>query len=378
MRVLIDLLYITTPNIFGISKYGLELLEGFLAHSKNEIGILCCEEMREFISEKSGFEGQAITVPLYTVVSQQSKWFRYRSSLPFSMNEITQYDICISPYANDPLYLLGKYIKHVGVIHDMQLLHLVKKRKNFIFALCKILYWRYAYKSYTSIIAISKSTNRDIQKFCGRKSSIIYNALKRNNIAPPIRPDSMNNGESLEYILDVNSFAEYKNADVLLKAFAKVHEKHPQLFLYLKGDNRNEYDRLPVLASNLGIKKYVIFDRDNRTDSEMQWLYQNAKLFVSPSLMEGFGYSPVEAVFNKIPTIVSDIPIFHEINTDSVTYFDPYDIESLESAILAELNNPTSADELELRALKQRSRFSVKRQINEFDSVICNVKNGNT
>ena len=69
-------------------------------------------------------------------------------------------------------------------------------------------------------------------------------------------------------------------------------------------------------------------------------LYHNAACSVSPSLMEGFGLPNIESVYCGILPVISDIPVYREIWADTVSYFDPYDINSIAASVLKIINLP--------------------------------------
>lgn len=67
--------------------------------------------------------------------------------------------------------------------------------------------------------------------------------------------------------------------------------------------------------------------------NELKILYSEAYALVYPSLDEGFGIPPIEAMASNTPVIVSDIPVFREVLTDSALYVNPDDAKSWQSAI---------------------------------------------
>lgn len=70
-----------------------------------------------------------------------------------------------------------------------------------------------------------------------------------------------------------------------------------------------------------------------KDNDDLARLYQQADVFVFPSMIEGFGIPQLEAMTCGCPIACSDIPVFHEIAGDVAEYFDPKDTESIRSAI---------------------------------------------
>ena len=91
--------------------------------------------------------------------------------------------------------------------------------------------------------------------------------------------------------------------------------------------------------------------------SDLKSLYASASALVYPSIDEGFGIPPIEAMASGTPVIVSDIPVFHEVLGQSAIYVSPDDISSWESAfnILQ-----TTADEFIARGKEQVKLYDEK------------------
>jgi glycosyltransferase involved in cell wall biosynthesis len=77
------------------------------------------------------------------------------------------------------------------------------------------------------------------------------------------------------------------------------------------------------------------------SDGALRWLYEQSRLFVFPSLDEGFGLPVVEAAVCGAPMVLSDIPAFREL-APGASFFDPYDPAAIAAAVRAELSGPPS------------------------------------
>lgn len=85
------------------------------------------------------------------------------------------------------------------------------------------------------------------------------------------------------------------------------------------------------------------------TDSDLSILYKKCEFFIYPSLYEGFGIPPLEAMKNGCAVIVSDIPSLKEVCTDAAFYVNPDDTESIKNGILKIIKDPVLKSDLKLK-----------------------------
>ena len=177
------------------------------------------------------------------------------------------------------------------------------------------------------IICISKNTKNDLLNFYDideKKVSVIY--LGGNHLEKKLSklPEKFNNKS---YILYVGSREKYKNFEILLKGFSKSKKLSTSLDIVLFGGGKLT-KKEKALLSDLKINENKIIQVDG-DETILKNLYKAAKVFVFPSLYEGFGLPLLESVENDCPIVCSDIPIFREILNDSAFYFKPDSCESL-------------------------------------------------
>lgn len=123
-----------------------------------------------------------------------------------------------------------------------------------------------------------------------------------------------------------------KNVETLVRAFARVPE--PTLTLVIAGDADGTAVPLPALAESLGIAARVRI-LEHVDDETLRTLYASAALYVYPSLDEGFGLCPLEAMAAGTPALVSDIPVLREVCGDAAQFVDSRDADALAQAIAA-------------------------------------------
>lgn len=370
MKIIFDLLYIKSHDIAGVRIHGYNLVSDFLRYSPNSAyAILCWDFMKEFIQLKTGFTGEFILIPYkdieYIHKGCKSIFMKY----PSIKERMKTYDLCFTVYANDVECIFTPFIKQVGVVFDLQSIKLqLTERKNKIAALLyTIKCWR-LYRKLDGIIAISNTAAKEIERFCGIRPKTIYFAVDtctKNLIKPTHFPSNFK-----RYILDINSFLKYKNAETLLKAFKIIEKDDPTLCLYFKGySNGGVPDYLSCMVRDLGLEENrVFFDNNNLSNEEIGWLHEHATIFVSPSLMEGFGSTPIEAIIHKVPTIISNIKTLIEVTQNKALPFKAKSAEDLADKIRYLLKNPISKDELYERSQFMAKRYSRESQMREYEN----------
>lgn len=132
----------------------------------------------------------------------------------------------------------------------------------------------------------------------------------------------------IRYLLTVASENPTKNLRRLMEAFAKSGVRDLRLVL-VGGENRAVFSDSPAEANSPLIIRTGFID-----DPQLKWLYENAEAFLFPSIYEGFGLPPLEAMVCGCPVVVSDIPSLREVCGDAALYFNPMDIESIQDALV--------------------------------------------
>ena len=178
------------------------------------------------------------------------------------------------------------------------------------------------------IICISQNTKNDLLNFYDideKKVSVIY--LGGNHLEKKISklPEKFDN--SKPYILYVGSREKYKNFEFLLKGFSKSKRLTSSLDIVLFGGGKLTKKEKALLNDlKINENKIIQFDGD---ETILKNLYKLAKVFVFPSLHEGFGLPLLESLENDCPIVCSDIPVFREILNDNAFFFKLGNYESL-------------------------------------------------
>ena len=212
-------------------------------------------------------------------------------------------------------------------------------------------------KTSAHIIAISETTKQEYQAFtkvADDKISVIYEAgeVHKGELAPYDLP--------FEYfILYVGQQPDYKNLRRLAQAHQKLLEKYPKLGLVFVGRmnrdtqiNKDFYDKQEY--KNIHFTGFL-------PDGQRDWLYTKTLAYVFPSLMEGFGLPPLEAMAYGTPVISSNTSCMPEILGDAAIYFDPLKVDDIAEKIELVINDEKLRAELALKGNAQVAKYSWRR-----------------
>ena len=164
------------------------------------------------------------------------------------------------------------------------------------------------------------------------------------------------------FVMFTGSFDARKNHVRLIKAFARVLPtlaEPVQLVIVGKGLAR-QVARFKAIASFHGIAEGDLVFVGHVTDSELIELYNLARLFVFPSLREGFGLPVLEAMACGLPTIGSNRTSVPEVIGRADALFNPHSVDDMADRMKSLLGNATLRDELRLHGLRQARSFSWK------------------
>ncbi|MDA3802670.1 MAG: glycosyltransferase family 1 protein [Patescibacteria group bacterium] len=273
--------------------------------------------------------------PWYSVKEQiMMPYYLYKAKL----------DLVHIPHFNVPIFYFKKF---VVTIHDLILTRYPTVRattkSKLIYFLKNIAYHlviKSALKRSEKIIAVSNFTKEDIiEEFDIKKDKIkvtyegITNLSQEKDVKYleklELEEKSFLNKLPPNFIFYVGSAYPHKNLETLLNVFSKFKQENYPLKLVLAGKIDYFYKRLKEKAIDL--KLYSKGDRENSkvifaghvSDKELQLLYQKAKAFIFPSLYEGFGLPPLEAISNNCLVLSSDKASLPEVIGDGAMYFDP-------------------------------------------------------
>ncbi len=246
-------------------------------------------------------------------------------------------------------------VKTVVAIHDVAYFYYPDEflKKD----LYKLKNWtQYALNKSVKVISVSENTKRDIVKFyhtAESKIKVIHNGFNPSHSQLKSAPKKVKG----EYLLYVGTLQPRKNISKLIDAFVLLKQDHADLSLVLVGKKGWLYDEMFKKVEQLGLSESVIFT-GYVSDEEKNALYKNASVFVLPSLYEGFGIPPLEALSTGTPVAVSNNSSLPEICGDACVYFDPNDTIDIAKQINTILTTPGVVKELISKGKERIKKFS--------------------
>ena len=258
-----------------------------------------------------------------------------------------------------PLGIEKTNIKTVVTIHDLIFIrypHLFRTIDR------KIYYKKFksACQRADKIIAISQQTKQDIIDFFyipEEKIEVVYqgcNAIFHHPIADNTKQAVQEKyNVPKDYLLSVGSIEERKNLLTILNTLKKI----PNQKLVVIGNGKAYKIKCLRFISKHNLSNRVLFLSGLNLD-EMAAIYQNAQMFIYPSIFEGFGIPILEALFSKTPVITSKEGCFAEAGGTFSKYINPLSTEQMKEAILEILNCQELQEKMKTKGLQHAQNFT--------------------
>ena len=308
-------------------------------------------------------------------------WEKY--SLPKKIQD-DKCDVLISLYQSATI--TPRDIKHIMIVHDI----IPKIFLGYLNNFRKKSYWKLtekAIKSANKIIAVSKRTEKDlIQHLDINPSMITVSHIDVDNIYKQevTEENSRRIMKKFEltpgYIYTGGGLEMRKNIDKLLRAYKMLLERNKKEYFI------NDFPELVITGKLLPQLAPLVLDVEKLTkelnltehvrilgfvaQDDLPAIYKNAKLFVYPSLYEGFGIPVLEAMNLAVPVITSKNSSMPEVGGDSVLYCEPGDTKDIAMTIKNALINKEIRNTLSARGYDRARIFSWKNFVEKVINII--------
>jgi len=212
------------------------------------------------------------------------------------------------------------------------------------------------------VLADSQSTKNDLIELLGvspDKIEVVYAGVERRfrpmegEIA--LRRVKKRYGLNFSFILSLGTLEPRKNFTGLVEAYALMRDK--ELKLVIAGGKGWLYDEIFARVKELGLEDKVFFP-GFVADEDLPALYNLAELFVFPSLYEGFGLPPLEAMACGTPVVTSDRPSLPEVVGEAGFMVEATDNEALAKAMEQVLTDEDLRREMREKGLRQAAKFT--------------------
>jgi glycosyltransferase involved in cell wall biosynthesis len=220
------------------------------------------------------------------------------------------------------------------------------------------------------ILSVSEATRRDLRRLFelpGEKIQVVYNALDARLAQPPPADEAERTLSRYSvqgpYLLYAGNVKPRKNIPRLIEAFALVREElreHPQLHglkLIIIGDELSKHPQLRHAVVKSRTQQDVRF-LGFLSPQALSVFYSRAAAFVFPSLYEGFGLPPLEAMALGTPVVTSNVSALPEVLGDAAVYVNPENVFDISRGIRLALLDEKLRAQLKQRGLEQVKRFS--------------------
>ncbi|MBK5722335.1 glycosyltransferase family 4 protein [Dysgonomonas sp. Marseille-P4677] len=250
-------------------------------------------------------------------------------------------------------------VKSVVTIHDLIFLNY----PSFYKLIDRIIYdlkAKYACKVADKIIAVSECTKRDIirhYKIDPSKIEVVYQGcfpiFKEKADEAKKKEVKRNYNLPDEYLLSVGSIEERKNILLIVKSLKNI----PNIHFIAIGKQKEYAERVMHYAVENGLSDRVHFI-SNVPLTDLPAILQSAKLFIYPSLYEGFGIPIIEALSSGVPVIGATGSCLEESGGPHSVYVDPYNDLELAEQIKRLLDDDQARETMVTEGLKYVKRFS--------------------
>ena len=270
--------------------------------------------------------------------------------------------------------------KSVVTIHDCIHLRFPQYLPNRLaYAYARSSLWIATHRA-TRVLTVSEASKRDILRYFRvpeEKIDVIYNAIDEQFEHRAANDEIQRVRERYQlydpFVLYAGNIKPHKNLERLIEAFHTLRKngfEHVKLLII--GDEISKYATLRRAVHRYKLHHHVRF-LGFVSDKTLACLYRLAGVFVFPSLYEGFGLPPLEAMASGTPVITSNVSSLPEVVGDAALLIDPYEPDAIYEAMRRVLTEPELAASLRARGLERVRQFSWERSIRRVHQIYHEV-----
>ena len=366
MRIGVDLLWVRPGICGGTESVIRNLLDGFGEFDKeNEYVLFVAKDNAETFAQYEK-EPQMTFVRCNVKCSFQPVRILWENLFLDGKAGKENIDVMFIPVYSMPR-THGSGIPYVCTIHDLQAIHYPR-----YFSALKRLFlkqaWDYACRKAERIVTISDYCKNDLIEHypeAENKVTTIYDAVASNQSDMPFSEIASQYGlEQGKYYYCVSSMLPHKNLETVLRVMELRKHRGENIPLVLSGVGGRNADFEEKVAA-LKIDDMVI-NTGFVSDAERDCLYENCRLFLFPSVFEGFGMPPIEAMRRGKQVVMTRESCLEEVTEGKAVYVDsPYDIEEWSRKIDAALQKTPDIQPFE--------RYQLENVVREYVKAFCDM-----
>jgi glycosyltransferase involved in cell wall biosynthesis len=357
MRVAIDARKL---HDFGIGTYIRNLLRHLARTDQDTEFVLLCGEADLGVAAQLGPNFRAVLEPSpnYSLREQVHVPWVLRRERP---------NVYHAPH-----YVLPAGVRCPSVVTIHDCIHLMFPQylpNRVAYAYARAQMWSAARRS-NCILTVSEASKRDILHLFNvapEKIVVVYNAIDSHFSVTPSEEAVARVRERYQldhrFVLYVGNIKPHKNLVRLIEAFDELRRGElDDLKLLIIGDQISKLPALRRAVHRHKIHKHVRF-LGYLADDQLAILYRLASVFAFPSLYEGFGLPPLEAMASGTPVVTSNVSSLPEVVGGAAVLVDPYDVDAIVDGLRRVLTNPTLAAEMRQKGIERAREFSWERSV---------------
>ena len=367
MKIGIDAREFLPGQMTGIGRYLWHFLQYATASNYPHEYVLFCNQKTHIPFDLPKLKSVIITENITPI------WDQVLLPLNIAKEKI---DVFLTPYFKAPFFLPSNTVL---IINDLIPLLFPEELRLF-----KRIYFRFvcgmAARRAKRIITISVNSRDDIVKYLrlpADKIEIVHLGVEKRFMSPDIRIEEIRRKYALpqKFILYLGNLSPHKNVQGLIKSYAVLPVNLRKQYKLVLGASKSGkyFSYIEKVIREMELAQDVLFTGFIE-DKDLPAVYHMSSLFAYPSLYEGFGLPPLEAMAGGCPVVSSNTSSMPEVLGDAALFFNPYHVEEISQAIRHMLDDENLRNKFRQKGLERAKLFTPEKMASETLGVFKGMK----